>query len=158
MIPDDILKRLTALESYPCRLRCGEAFCIINPEDCSCGDFKDKIHTIPFDNGEVIAAPNSLLISLKLSFKDELEEFIFERISSHLAQQKSQPLSILKRPVSDDYSITFLVHYDQTRNEENHEKILSFFKDFQRNLAQTLVQGKMVINKFLRSQGSIFFK
>ncbi|MHA1168690.1 MAG: hypothetical protein ACTSRU_12760, partial [Candidatus Hodarchaeales archaeon] len=140
-----------------CRLRGGEIICILNPDDCSCG-IKDKIHKIPFENGEVIAAPNSLLISIKFTFKDEIEEFVFLRIRSYLAEQKNQPVSVLKKPVSDDYSITFFVHYDNTKVAGNPEKIIAFFNNFERNLAQAVVQGKMAINKFLRNFGAVFYK
>ncbi|MFW9992692.1 MAG: hypothetical protein ACFFD4_11650 [Candidatus Odinarchaeota archaeon] len=157
MIPKDLLKRITSLESYQCRLRGGESFCILNPDDCPCG-IKDKMYTVPFENGEVIAAPNAVLINVKLTFKEELDEFIFERIRSHLSEQKNQPVTVLKRPASDEYSISFLVHYDQTKHQENHEKIETFFNNFQSNLAQTVVQGKMVFNKFLRQHGSSFYR
>ncbi|MHA2298032.1 MAG: hypothetical protein ACXAEU_24010 [Candidatus Hodarchaeales archaeon] len=148
--------RITSLESFECRYRGGEAFCILNPDDCPCG-IKDKMFSLPFENGEIIAAPNSILISLKFTFKEELEEFIFERMRSHLSEQKNQPVTVLKRPISDDYSITFFVHYDQTKFPENHEKINFFFNNFQNNLAQTIVQGKMVMNKFMRKHGSVFY-
>ena len=126
-----------------------EPLCILDPEHPCCENIKKD--TIKFKNGILVKQGNTAIISLKLFFNDAVEEFIFDRIRNELYREPGSHVKVIRNP-EEGYQISFFLNVEMVKTPEQREALIAYWKDFQINLRQVLTDGKMVINKFVRTR------
>ncbi len=126
-----------------------EPICILDPDHPCCEEIKRE--TIEFENGMLIKQGNSAIVSLKLSFNDPVEEFIFERIQNELWREPGSKVKVIRKP-EDGYQISFFLNTEMVETMDQREKLIEYWTDFAINIRQVLTDGKMVINKFVRDR------
>ena len=136
------------LSSVPCTSGM-EPFCILDPEHPCCENIKRE--TIKFKNGILVKQGNSAIVSLALSFNDAVEEFIFDRIRNELHRKSSSQVKVIRNP-EEGYQISFFLNIEMVKSKDQREQLIAYWADFAINLRQALTDGKMVINKFVRSR------
>ena len=136
------------LHNVPCAAGM-EPLCILDPDHPCCEGIERK--TIEFENGTLIKQGNSAIVSLRLSFNDAVEEFIFERIQNELWRQPGPKVKIIRKP-EDGYQISFFLNIEMVETVDQREALISYWRDFAINIRQVLTDGKMVINKFVRNR------
>ncbi|MFX0060973.1 MAG: hypothetical protein ACFFC7_02165 [Candidatus Hermodarchaeota archaeon] len=113
-------------------------------EDCTCR----KIKTVNFENGKFQCAQNSAILSLKITFNDEIiDPFIFKRILTEIHRLESSKIRILKEP-EEEYDITF--YFDE--NKPDRKWLEDFLNNFQERIRITLLKGKIGFNKIIRDE------
>ena len=126
-----------------------EPLCILDPEHPCCEDIKKE--TIKFTDGILVKQGNSAIVSLKLSFNDAVEEFIFDRIRSELHRNSGSQVKVIRNP-EEGYQISFFLNIEMVKTQDQRKYLISYWADFSINLRQALTDGKMVINKFVRNR------
>ncbi len=141
------------LQSISCDKTGYDAFCVICPE-CECCD-KVTRKTIPFNipggRGELITHGNSAIISLKLTFNDVVEEFIFERIRVELTRNPGSLIKPIREP-EEGFHISFFLEEGMVRERNQRQSLLKYLEIFPDAMRQVLSRGKMTINNFVRKQ------
>ena len=136
------------LASIPCTSGL-EPICILDPEHPCCENIKKE--TIKFKNGVLVKQGNSAIVSLKLSFNDAVEEFIFDRIRNELYRKSGSSVKVIRNP-EEGYQISFFLNIEMVKTQDQREQLITYWADFAINLRQALTDGKMVINKFVRNR------
>lgn len=126
-----------------------EPLCILDPEHPCCENIKQE--TIKFKNGLLVKQGNSAIVSLKLSFNDAVEEFIFDRIRNELYRKSGSSVKVIRNP-EEGYQISFFLNIEMVKTKDQREQLIAYWADFAINLRQGLTDGKMVINKFVRNR------
>ncbi len=126
-----------------------EPLCILDPEHPCCENIKKE--TIKFKNGILVKQGNSAIVSLKLSFNDPVEEFIFDRIRSELYREPGSRVKVIRIP-EEGYQISFYLNVEMVKTQDQRDQLIAYWGEFQINLRQVLTDGKMVINKFVRNR------
>ncbi|MFX1534722.1 MAG: hypothetical protein ACFFDI_10910 [Promethearchaeota archaeon] len=145
-IPRQIYDEIYKLEEKICERTGTITPYILCPleEDCTCR----KIKTINFEKGKFQCAQNSAMLSLKITFSDEIiDPFIFKRILTEIHRLESSKIRILKEP-EEDYDITF--YFDE--NKPDRKWLEDFLNNFQERIRITLLQGKIGFNKIIRDE------
>lgn len=126
-----------------------EPICVLCPdcEDCE----KVPRNIISFENGQLIRQGNSAIVSLKLKFNDPVEEFIFDRIRNELWRNAGPRLKAIREP-EEGYNISFFLNTEMVKTVEQRETLIKYWESFSRNMRRILTDGKMVINKYVRSR------
>ncbi|MCK4848823.1 MAG: hypothetical protein KAT16_07370, partial [Candidatus Heimdallarchaeota archaeon] len=126
-----------------------EPLCILDPEHPCCENISKE--TIKFKNGILVKQGNSAIVSLKLSFNDAVEEFIFDRIQNELYREPGSCVKVIRNP-EEGYQISFFLNIEMVKTQDQREQLIAYWADFAINLRQALTDGKMVINKFVRGR------
>jgi hypothetical protein len=126
-----------------------EPLCILDPEHPCCENIKRE--TIKFKNGILVKQGNSAIVSLKLTFNDAVEEFIFDRIRNELHRNSGSQVKVIRNP-EEGYQISYFLNVEMVKSEDQRKQLIAYWADFALNLRQALTDGKMVINKFVRSR------
>ena len=137
-----------ALYEVPCTTGM-EPICILDPDHPCCENIERE--QIEFTNGILIKKGNSAIVSLKLSFNDPVEEFIFDRIRNELWRDPGSQVKVIREP-EEGYQISFFLNTEMVKTQEQREKLIAYWDGFSIKLRQILTDGKMVINKFVRSR------
>ncbi len=138
------------LQLFPVPCTTGmEPMCILDPDHPCCE--KIKRETVEFKNGILIKQGNSAIVSLKLSFNDPVEEFIFDRIRNELWRNPGSHVKVIRSP-EEGFQISFFLTLDMVKSEEQRRKLVAYWDDFAINIRQVLTDGKMAVNKFVRSR------
>ena len=136
------------LASVPCASGM-EPLCVLDPEHPCCENIKRE--TIKFKNGILVKQGNSAIVSLKLSFNDAVEEFIFDRIRNELHRNSDSQVKVIRNP-EKGYQISYFLNVEMVKSEDQRKRLIAYWADFAINLRQALTDGKMVINKFVRNR------
>jgi len=143
----------TDLNLLPIKCPTGmEPICILDPDHPCCENIPRE--TIGFENGELIRQGNSAIVSLKLSFNDPVEEFIFERIRNELWREPGSKVKVIRAP-EEGFAMSFFLNTEMVKTKEQREALITYWMDFEVNLRQVLTDGKMVINKFVRNRADL---
>ena len=126
-----------------------EPICVLCPDCESCEKVPRDI--ISFENGQLIRQGNSAIVSLKLRFNDPVEEFIFDRIRNELWRNAGSRLKAIREP-EEGYDISFFLNTEMVKTVKQRETLINYWESFSRNMRRILTDGKMVINKYVRSQ------
>ena len=126
-----------------------EPNCILDPDHPCCANIKRE--TIEFKNGLLVKQGNSAIVSLKLSFNDPVEEFIFDRIRNELHRNSGSLVKVIRNP-EEGYQISFFLNVEMVKSEDQRKQLIAYWADFALNQRQALTDGKMVINKFFRNR------
>ncbi|MHA1976102.1 MAG: hypothetical protein ACW98F_03480 [Candidatus Hodarchaeales archaeon] len=138
------------LQLYPVPCTSGmEPNCILDPDHPCCENIKRD--TIEFKNGLLIKQGNSAIVSLKLAFNDPVEEFIFDRIRNELWRNPGSHVKVIRSP-EEGYQISFFLTTEMVQTKDQREKLVAYWEDFAINIRQVLTDGKMAVNKFVRSR------
>lgn len=126
-----------------------EPICVLCPdcEDCE----RVPREVILFENEQLIKQGNSAIFSLKLHFNDPVEEFIFDRIRNELWRDAGQRLKVIREP-EEGYQISFFLNTEMVKTVEQREALIDYWERFSTNMRRILTDGKMVINKYVRSR------
>ena len=126
-----------------------EPLCILDPEHPCCEVIKRE--TIKFKNGILVKQGNSATVSLKLTFNDAVEEFIFDRIRNELHRNSGSHIKVIRNP-EEGYQISFFLNVEMVKTQEQREKLITYWADFAINMRQVLTDGKMAVGKFVRTR------
>lgn len=144
-----LLESNIILRSVRCDKTGVEPICVLCP-DCECCDTVPREIT-SFENGQLIKQGNSAIISLKLHFNDPVEEFIFDRIRNELWRDAGSRLKVIREP-EEGYQISFYLNTEMVTTVEQRETLIDYWEKFSTNMRRILTDGKMVINKYVRSR------
>lgn len=141
------------LISLDCKKAAVEPICVLDPDHECCESIPRE--TIKFENGELIKHGNSAIVSLKLQFGDPVEQFIFDRIRLELWRNPGPHVKIIREP-EVGYDISFFLNTEMVKTKDQRQSLIDYWAEFGRNMRRILTDGKMVINKYVRSraQGS----
>jgi hypothetical protein len=128
-----------------------EPLCILDPDHPCCENIKRE--QIEFSNGILMKQGNSAIVSLKLSFNDPVEEFIFDRIRNDLWREPGGHVKVIRQP-EEGYHISFFLNTEMVKTREQREKLLTYWEEFSIQMRQILTDGKMVINKYVRKSST----
>ncbi len=138
------------LQLFPVPCTSGmEPNCILDPDHPCCENIKRE--TIEFKNGLLVKQGNSAIVSLKLSFNDPVEEFIFDRIRNDLWRNPGSHVKVIRAP-EEGFQISFFLTTEMVKTQNQRENLISYWEDFAINIRQVLTDGKMAVNKFVRSR------
>ncbi|UCE12355.1 MAG: hypothetical protein JSV04_09145 [Candidatus Heimdallarchaeota archaeon] len=137
------------LRSVSCDKTGVEPICVLCPECEECQRVPREI--ISFENGQLIRQGNSAIVSLKLQFNDPVEEFIFDRIRNELWRNAGSRLKVIREP-EEGYQISFFLNIEMVATAEQRETLIDYWEKFSINMRRILTDGKMVINKYVRSR------
>ncbi len=134
-----------------------ETICVFSPNSEYCKDIPRQ--TIQFQvkgaNGELICHGNSALLSLKLTIKEVVERFIFERIRTELIRRPSSQIKLLRDP-EEGFDITFFLDVSMVQTLEQRRDIVQYINNFPEKMRGATTRGKMSINDFVRKQAEDF--
>lgn len=136
------------LRPVPCQTGM-EPMCVLDPEHPCCA--KIPREEIEFENGLLVKQGNSAIVSLKLSFNDPVEEFIFERIRNELWRDPGSKVKVIREP-EEGFHISFFLTTEMVEKKEQREALINYWKEFAIKMRQFQTDGKLVINKFVRSR------
>ncbi|MFX0090825.1 MAG: hypothetical protein ACFFBD_03600 [Candidatus Hodarchaeota archaeon] len=145
-IPREVIDEIFKLTSKICERRGTDIPYLLCPdgENCSCR----KVKTIEFGNSKFQCAQNSAVLSMKITFNDEIiEPFIFQRILAEIRRMESARIRILSEP-QEGYHISF--YFDH--NKPDRKWLTDFLNNFQERLRITLLQGKIGLNRVFREE------
>lgn len=137
------------LRPLDCKIGGMEPICILDPDHPCCEDVPRS--EIMFEQGQLIKQGNSAIVSLKLHFNDPVEKFIFERIRNDLWRNPGSRVKVIREP-EEGYDISFFLNTEMVNTVEQRETLITYWTDFNIKMRQFLTDGKMVINKFVRSR------
>ncbi|MFX0122870.1 MAG: hypothetical protein ACFFAE_04475 [Candidatus Hodarchaeota archaeon] len=137
------------LRPLDCKVGGMEPICILDPDHPCCADVPRK--EIMFEGGQLVKQGNSAIVSLKLHFNDPVEEFIFDRIRNELWREAGSQLKVIREP-EEGYQISFFLNTEMVKTVEQREALIDYWEKFSINMRRILTDGKMVINKYVRSQ------
>ncbi len=137
------------LISLNCKKAAVEPICVLDPEHECCETIPREV--IAFENGEMIKHGNSAIVSLKLHFSDPIEQFIFDRIRLELWRDPGSSIKVIREP-EEGFDISFFLNTEMVKTTEQRQKLINYWSDFERNMRRILTDGKMVINKYVRSK------
>ena len=137
------------LRSVDCVTGAVEPICVLDPENECCMDVPRE--EIPFNNGLLVKQGNSAIVSLKLQFSDPVEEFIFDRIRTDLWRNPGSKLKVIREP-EEGYQMSFFLNVEMVKTPEQRNALIEYWRDFGVNMRRILTDGKMVINKYVRSR------
>ena len=138
------------IQLYPVPCTSGmEPNCILDPDHPCCENIKREI--IEFKNGIMIKQGNSAIVSLKLTFNDPVEEFIFDHIRNELWRNPGPHVKVIRSP-EEGYQISFFLTTEMVKTKDQREKLIAYWDDFAIKIRQVLTDGKMAVNKFVRSR------
>ena len=144
------------LQPLDCKSGGREPICVIEPDDKCCKGIPREV--ITFEHGEIIRQGNSALVSLKIAVNDPVEQFIFERIRTELSRNSDRHLTVMKKP-EEGFDLSFFLTPEMVKTQEQRVNLIEYWLEFGRNLRRVLTDGKMVINKYVRSRtANIQFK
>ncbi|NHJ00641.1 MAG: hypothetical protein EAX86_00805 [Candidatus Heimdallarchaeota archaeon] len=136
------------LQVVPCQTGM-EPICILDPDHPCCE--KIRREELSFENGQLIKQGNSAIVSLKLAFNDPVEEFIFDRIRNELWRDPGSKIKVIREP-EKGYDISFFLNTEMVTKREQREALLTYWEDFAVKMRKFQTDGKLVINKFIRSR------
>jgi hypothetical protein len=136
------------LYSVPCTAGM-EPMCILDPDHPCCAEIRREV--IEFENGVLVKQGNSAIVSLRLSFNDPVEEFIFDRIRNELWREPGSAVKVIRNP-EEGFHISFFLNTEMVSSQTQRENLIAYWSKFAINLRQILTDGKMVINKFVRNR------
>lgn len=137
------------LHPVSCDRRGVEPICVLCPESEECERVSREI--ILFENGQLIRQGNSAIVSLKLQFNDPVEEFIFDRIRNELWRNAGSRVKVIREP-EEGYQISFFLNTEMVATTEQRATLIDYWEKFNINMRRILTDGKMVINKYVRSR------
>jgi hypothetical protein len=137
------------LRPLNCKIGGMEPICILQPDHPCCEDVPRQ--EIMFEGGQLVKQGNSAIVSLKLHFNDPVEQFIFERIRNELFRNPGPRVKVIREP-EEGYEISFFLNTEMVGTMEQRETLIKYWTDFSIKMRQVLTDGKMVINKFVRSR------
>lgn len=137
------------LRDVVCDKRGVEPICVLCPDCDSCDMVPREI--VSFKNGQLIKQGNSAIVSLKLNFYDAVEQFIFNRIRNELWRNPGSRLKVIREP-EEGYQISFFLNTEMVKNVEQRKTLIEYWDSFSTNMRRILTDGKMVINKYVRSR------
>ena len=139
------------LNLYPINCTKGaiEPICVLDPDHECCMDIPRE--EIPFENGILVKQGNSAIVSLKLQFGDPVEEFIFDRIRNELWRNPGSKLKVIREP-EEGYHISFFLNTEKVKTVVQRNELIEYWGNFAENMRRILTDGKMVINKYVRSR------
>lgn len=137
------------LHSVECGIGAVEPICVIDPEHECCMDIPRE--EIVFENGLLVKQGNSAIVSLKLHFSDPVEEFIFDRIRNDLWRNPGSKLKVIRQP-EEGFNISFFLNIEMVKTLEQRKALIEYWSNFGVNMRRILTDGKMVINKYVRSR------
>ncbi|MFX1285173.1 MAG: hypothetical protein ACFFB5_16070 [Promethearchaeota archaeon] len=144
-----LLESNLVLQSVKCDKTGVEPICVLCPDCEGCETALREI--INFKNGQLIRQGNSAIASLKLRFNDPVEQFIFERIRNELWRDAGSRLKVIREP-EEGYQISFFLNTEMVKTVEQRETLIDYWEKFSINMRRILTDGKMVINKYVRSR------
>lgn len=137
------------LHPIDCAKGAVEPICILDPGHECCMDIPRE--EIPFENGILVKQGNSAIVSLTLQFSDPVEEFIFDRIRNELWRDPGSKLKVIREP-EEGYHISFFLNTEKVKTVEQRNELIGYWSNFEENMRRILTDGKMVINKYVRSR------
>lgn len=137
------------LQPLDCGIGGAEPICILDPDHECCKDIPREV--VSFENGELIKQGNSAIVSLKLKLNDPVEQFIFDRIRNELWRNPGSRVKVIREP-EEGYEISFYLNTEMVKTQEQRQKLIEYWSEFARNMRRILTDGKMVINKYVRSR------
>ncbi|MFX0014634.1 MAG: hypothetical protein ACFFB2_05765 [Promethearchaeota archaeon] len=144
-----LLESNLILRSVSCDKTGVEPICVLCPECEGCEWVSREI--ITFEEGQLIRQGNSAILSLTLHFNDPVEEFIFDRIRNELWRNAGARLKVIREP-EEGYQISFFLNTEMVETVEQRKTLIDYWKKFSINMRRILTDGKMVINKYVRSK------
>ncbi|MFX0094115.1 MAG: hypothetical protein ACFFBD_20425 [Candidatus Hodarchaeota archaeon] len=134
-----------------------DAFCVVCPDCEHCQEFIPK--SISFEvrggKGKIFVFGNSAIISLKISFNDSIEEFIFDRIITELTRSPGSLIKPIKQ-AEEGYTISLFVEESMVRKKEDRQSIIDYLEEFPSTMREILSSGKITINEFIRQEAGKF--
>ncbi|MFX1505160.1 MAG: hypothetical protein ACFFDC_03505 [Promethearchaeota archaeon] len=137
------------LRPLDCKVGGMEPICILDPDHPCCEDVPRE--EIMFEDGQLVKKGNSAIVSLKLHFNDPVEVFIFDRIRNELWRDAGSRLKVIREP-EEGYQISFFLNTEMVANIEQRETLIDYWEKFSTEMRRVLTDGKMVINKYVRSK------
>ncbi len=137
------------LQPIDCGKGAVEPICILDPDHECCMDIPRE--EISFESGLLVKHGNSAIVSLKLQFSDPVEEFIFDRIRNELWRESGSKLKVIRQP-EEGFHISFFLNVDNVKTVEQRTALIEYWSNFAVNMRRILTDGKMVINKYVRSR------
>jgi len=137
------------LHLLDCKIGGEEPICILDPDHPCCEKVPRK--EIMFKGGQLIKQGNSAIVSLKIKFNDPVEEFIFDRIRNELWRNPGSQVKVIREP-EEGYEISFFLNTEMVKTKEQRLRLIEYWAEFERNMRGVLTDGKMVINKYVRSR------
>jgi hypothetical protein len=128
-----------------------EPICVLDPEHECCMDVPREEIVFENGNGLLVKQGNSAIVSLKLQFGDPVEEFIFDRIRNDLWRNPGSKLKVIREPEAG-YHLSFFLNVDMVKTLGQRNALIEYWRNFGVNMRRILTDGKMVINKYVRSR------
>ncbi|UCG89971.1 MAG: hypothetical protein JSU57_05780 [Candidatus Heimdallarchaeota archaeon] len=144
-----LLESNLALQSVNCDRTGVEPICVLCSECEVCETVPREITS--FENGQLIKQGNSAIVSLKLHFNDPVEQFIFDRIRNELWRNPGPRVKVIREP-EEGYEISFFLNTEMVEMIDQRETLIKYWESFEENMRRILTDGKMVINKYVRSR------
>ncbi|MHA2494500.1 MAG: hypothetical protein ACXAEI_03345 [Candidatus Hodarchaeales archaeon] len=134
-----------------------DTICVFSPDSEFCKHIPRE--TIVFElkkaSGELIRHGNSAILSLKLSFSDEVEKFVFERIRVELIRSPSSQIKPLREP-EESFDISFFLDVDMVETLDQRKKLLEYVNAFPDKMRQATTRGKMRLTNLIRNEAASF--
>ncbi|XBW36744.1 hypothetical protein QEN19_002321 [Hanseniaspora menglaensis] len=105
------------------------------------------IHIVRNEFEKVLIEPsvNSLRMSIKIKQSDEIEKILVHKFTNFL-EQRSDSFAILRRkPISDEYSISFLITNKHTETMKSKE-LVKFIIEFMEEVDKEISEMKLFLN------------
>lgn len=105
------------------------------------------IHIVRNEYEKVLIEPsvNSMRMSIKIKQSDEIEKILVHKFTNFL-EQRSEAFQILRRkPISDEYSISFLITNTHTETMKSKE-LVKFIIDFMEEVDKEISEMKLFLN------------
>lgn len=155
MDSEDLIVKAMTLKPYTCHVRNTEIPCVVCPDEEKCEVHKDLVEFIS-DNKrmKVIRCVNSSIIYYKIKFNDDIEIFLYSRLWLALRKGKA-PVGFIDP--EEGYDAGILIMADHISGEKK-STVKTYLATFDKKVKESLMQGKMSINKFIRKARDGFFR
>jgi hypothetical protein len=134
-----------------------DTICVFSPDSEFCKHIPRE--TIAFQlkkaSGELIRHGNSAILSLKLSFSDEVEKFVFERIRVELVRSPSSQIKPLREP-EEGFDISFFLDVDMVESLDQRKKLVEYINAFPDKMRHATTRGKMRLSDLIRNEAASF--
>lgn len=155
MDSEDLIVKAMILRPYTCHVRNTDIPCVVCPDEEKC-EVHQEFAEFVSDNKKmkVVRCVNSSIIYYKFKFNDDVEKFLYSRLWIALRQGKA-PVGFIDPEEGYDAGILLMTDHIAGNKKETVKTYLSTFK---KKVKESLMQGKMSINKFIRKSRDGFFR
>lgn len=146
-----VMKKVSQFQEVICRTKGMIEFpCVVCPliEQCE----QQSLKIVEWETAEVRYTDNTLILSLKFTFNDDVEKFIFTRFRISLSEENIPFVQVMREPEDPKFDISFFVARERVNSAEAKERLESFLMKLTRNFQQVIQHTKFQLNRIIRKE------